>query len=75
MWFDKPCNHKLGGSMTAPVLIHSTEVLLLADSEFLGVTGYRARLALRFNLRFHKFQFFFLLKLSAVCTFWIVLIC
>jgi hypothetical protein len=44
MWFDKPCNHKLSGSMTAPGLIHSTEVLLLADSEFLGVTGYNIHL-------------------------------
>jgi len=36
------------------------------------------RLALLFNLFFSEFQIFFiffLLKLSAVCTFWIVLIC
>ena len=33
-------------------------------------------LALRLNLRLTKFQLlFFLLKLSAVCTFWIVLMC
>jgi len=36
---------------------------------------FRACLALRFNLLFTKFQIFFLLKLSAVCTFWIVLMC
>jgi hypothetical protein len=35
----------------------------------------RARLALRFNLFLTEFQIFFLLNLSAVCTFWIVLIC
>jgi hypothetical protein len=34
------------------------------------------RLALLFNLLLSEFHFFFfLLKLSAVCTFWIVLMC
>ena len=39
---------------------------------------FSACLALRPNLFFEKIQnlfFFFLLKLSAVCTFWIVLMC
>ena len=35
----------------------------------------RACLAMRFTLLFNKFQIFFLLKLSVVCTFWIVLMC
>ena len=34
-----------------------------------------ACLALRCNRLFAIFQFFFLLKLSVVCTFWIVLMC
>jgi hypothetical protein len=38
--------------------------------------SYHHCLVLRLNLLFTEFQFFFfLLKLSAVCTFWIVLMC
>jgi hypothetical protein len=36
---------------------------------------FRVCLALRLNLFLTEFKIFFLLKLSAICTFWIVLIC
>jgi hypothetical protein len=36
---------------------------------------FRERLGMRFNLRFQKIWFFFLLKFNMIYTFWIVLMC
>jgi hypothetical protein len=50
------------------------EIDLVSLEQILLEISVRACLALRFNLYLIEFQFF-LLKLSAVCTFWIVLMC